>query len=829
MGNLCTVGIRFSLVLLSLAGSVTLNGQQAGPSTLPLVSLDSIQYLGGFRLPAQTVNGDSYAGGGMAVAFNPAGNSLFVSSYFGNVAEVSIPQPVNSPDPEALPFASFLQPFADPTEGRVHEATFGYGGGISSLLVYNNRLYGTAQIYYDASNEQRVSHYSRALQLNQPSFSGWSQVWEPTKQGYVSGFLAAVPAEWQAPLGGAVLAGGCCVPIVSRTSFGPSAFAFDPMQIGKPAVSATPSLYYDGAHQTLGEWMNMSVPNEVYNQSIEIHGMVVVAGTRTVLYLGRNGTGVPCYGNGTANKSLVGSYGPDGALYCYDLSDSSKGTHAWPYRYQIWAYDLNDFAAVKAGVKQPWDVVPYGVWPLTLPTPSNEVRLGGASYDAATQTLYVAQRLADVGGLAYRPIIHAFHLAVAPPDAGARPTVSEVTLHSDKASPQPTGAPITFTAQPTDGVAPYQYRWLIWDGTTVDVAADWTTADHYTWTPTTPNGDYRVGVWVRSAGNTTNAPEAQTAVAFPISPSTTAGRVTAVGLVANRAAPQPPFTPITWTAAPVGGVGPYQYKWLIGDGPSATVAANWSPLNAFVWTPSSPNTHRISVWVRSAGNGADAAEATASHMFPIVDAGNASPAPVSTVTLSPNKVAPQTPGTTITWTAAPSGGTAPFVYKWFVSDGTVWSTVANWASSPSFSWTPAVANAQHRVRVWVKRAGNSADQPEAVAEQGFVISASTPPVTGTAVTAVTLTANKPSPQPAGSTVVFTATALNGVAPLQYQWWVFDGAQWTAASGWVSINTLRWQRNTPGTYYQVSVRVRSAGSTNAQGEATATVHYVLNDR
>ena len=138
----------------------------------------------------------------------------------------------------------------------------------------------------------------------------------------------------------------------------------------------------------------------------------MIAGTRTALYFGRNGIGPPCYGNGTADKSLDGKNSPDGTKYCYDPTNNSKGSHAYPYRYQVWAYDLNDFAAVKAGQKRPWQVVPYGVWPLTLPTPETTVRLGGVGYDAKNQLVYISQMGADPDGYSSRAVVHALRIAV---------------------------------------------------------------------------------------------------------------------------------------------------------------------------------------------------------------------------------------------------------------------------------------------------------------------------------------------------------------------------------------------------------------------------------
>ena len=93
-------------------------------------------------------------------------------------------------------------------------------------------------------------------------------------------------------------------------------------------------------------------------------------------------------------------------LYCYDPTNAAKGTHGYPYRYQIWAYDLADFAAVKAGAKQPWDVVPYGVWPFELPTPEQTVRIGGVAYDAQRQLLYVSQYVRRYRRLLRTPADH---------------------------------------------------------------------------------------------------------------------------------------------------------------------------------------------------------------------------------------------------------------------------------------------------------------------------------------------------------------------------------------------------------------------------------------
>jgi hypothetical protein len=397
-------GAMTRLILAILVAGVSLTAQTADPTTLPLLTEKALQYVGAFRLPATSTNGTDFSFGGRVMAFNPASGSLFVTSRWGAVAEISIPAPVNSADINALPFATYLQPFVDPTEG--HLAQVGTDGiNVVGLLVSGSQLIGTASIYYDANNTQAVSHFSRSLQLDQKSFSGWSQVWDQGRQGYVAGWMANVPSEWQARLGGPALTGQCCIPIVSRTSVGMAAFAFDPAKVGQPKVPASPLLYYTQDHTTLGKWEGS---NAVYGATTSIAGMAVIAGTRSVLYLGRNGTGPHCYGDATPNKALADA---SGGHLCYNPFTSDKGSHAYPYNYQVWAYDLNDFAAVKAGKKKPWDMKPYAVWSLKLPIGSDApTDLGGVAYDAQRQLLHVSQIKLDPNGNA--AIVHTFKLTI---------------------------------------------------------------------------------------------------------------------------------------------------------------------------------------------------------------------------------------------------------------------------------------------------------------------------------------------------------------------------------------------------------------------------------
>jgi len=289
-----------------------------------------------------------------------------------------------------LATATVVQPFTDVTAGKL--GTLGAASmKIGGLLAYENRLYVSGFLYYDAAKTQVVSHL-----VSNVDFTATRDVKGPYQvgtvpAGFISGYFGVIPAAWQEALGGPVLNGNCCLPIIRRTSYGPAAFSLDPSQLGRTnPLPATPLVYYPIEHHTLGDWDTAS---EIFNGATEIRSVVFPDGTRSVLFFGRRGLGPFCYGIG-------GASGGD----CHDPSDPYKGTHGYPYNYSVWAYDANDLAAVKRGEKQPWDVKPYDVWSLTLPFADPRVHIQGATYDPRGNRLFIAQSFGD-GDL---PLIHVF-------------------------------------------------------------------------------------------------------------------------------------------------------------------------------------------------------------------------------------------------------------------------------------------------------------------------------------------------------------------------------------------------------------------------------------
>ena len=94
--------------------------------------------------------------------------------------------------------------------------------------------------------------------------------------------------------------------------------------------------------------------------------------------------------------------------------------------------------------------------------------------------------------------------------------VASVTLQANVAPPQTAGSTIGWSAAALGGAAPYEYRWWVFSGGVWSAASAWTTSSTYSWMPTVASDSYKVGVEVRSAGNSADAGEASASVPFPI-------------------------------------------------------------------------------------------------------------------------------------------------------------------------------------------------------------------------------------------------------------------------------------------------------------------------
>ena len=401
----------------------------AGASKCPRLTAAHFTYLGGMRLPygnftgsTQNFTGGFHTGGGHHMAINPSTGTLFVSGYCqGCVAELDVSgiTPAITPTWSALPqVPSVVQNMFDISEGHIQKDFTAVWGEsfLTGLLVdvTNQKLIGSATVQYDANGMQNLSHFSHALTLATSSFSGWSAMssQDGRNVAFRSGFMSPIPTEWQTALGGDSLTGQCCVSIVSRTSNGPAAFSFHAGDLGKPAVTSSALVYYTmepdpPGHPTLGPWEGQ---NHVYGATTDINGMVLIPGTRTLLYYGRNGLGAYCYGDGVSTS-------PPPSGKCYDPEFAAKGQHAYPYTLQWWFYDVADLKRVKDGESDPWEPIPYAVTPIKdFPIPQPYSYAGGLAYNPTTRRLYVMETGADQhnGTLALAPILHVYSVSIPP-------------------------------------------------------------------------------------------------------------------------------------------------------------------------------------------------------------------------------------------------------------------------------------------------------------------------------------------------------------------------------------------------------------------------------
>lgn len=405
------IHFRFrSLSILAVAASLILTagteselsariGAMPAPSSAGLVQATDIGYVGSFRVPT---NADlNYDHSGHGLTYDPLRNSLFVSNYASRVSEISIPTPGNGTSLASLPTAALRQGPTDVLRGKRDLA----GDMIGGLLVNGNSLTVSAYLLYDANHTATVSHFRVSTDFSNTTVAGPVEVGSPSKAGIVAGPMAHIPYGWQSLLGGPALTGLCCVSIISRSSYGPSATVFDPATItaSTSVVPGTRVLYYPGAHPTLGDWNSSGT---LWNSAASMAGMVWIDGTDSVLFFGRKGDNY-CYGFGDV---------------CGDPTSPHKGDHAYPYNYFVWAYDANDLLAVKNGQKQTWEVVPYATWSFNMPMATGHKILRGVAYDPSAQRIFLAEQKADGSQVLIRVL--QLGVAPAPPSpSNAMPTV----------------------------------------------------------------------------------------------------------------------------------------------------------------------------------------------------------------------------------------------------------------------------------------------------------------------------------------------------------------------------------------------------------------------
>ncbi len=397
-------------VVLSHSSAVVTVGDDDGTAP-PLFQLSDMQYLGGFRVPTGRQGSASFEFGGNGLAFNPANNSLFIGSHVDqglHVAEISIPaQLATNGVVSSMPTASVLQPFVNlgslistNSNGGTTSPVFNYENlNLGGLLVANGGLTGAMFNGYTNAEAANSTHsHFRTSTLNLASLTSTSQVGlldvRNSSTGLSGrlrgGYMAEVPEQWREYIGANYVTGASAQNRIEHSSAGPALFGFD---ANNPAGSSGDPLVYYPISNAL-QWSSQYVAQPLFNGTTKIDGVAFVPGTRSIIFIGSNGLSEIGYG--------VGSKFGDSARP-YSGFHSKNGN----YKYQIWAYDIDDFMAVRNGSRASWDIRPTSVVNFDLPTPEPARYIGGTAFDPSTGRLYIAQKLA---GADYTPVIHVYQL-----------------------------------------------------------------------------------------------------------------------------------------------------------------------------------------------------------------------------------------------------------------------------------------------------------------------------------------------------------------------------------------------------------------------------------
>src|SRR5207253_1450561 len=203
------------------------------------------------------------------------------------------------------------------------------------------------------------------------------------------------------------------------------------------------------------------------------------------------------------------------------------------------------------------------------------------------------------------------------------------------------------------------------------------------------------------------------------------------------------------------------------------------------------------------------------------------PSPARLISVTSDKTAPQTLGTTVTFTATATDGTAPYQFKWWLNTdgGPVWTLLQDWSTSNTLMWTPTVANPAYQIATWVRSSGNPADTYENNAFTSFAINPRPPARLNSA------RLDYSELHVAGTHVPFPATPTGGTAPYQFQWWLNTHFPYTSLfrSDWSTSNTLMWTPTVANPAYQIATWVRSSGNPADTYENNAFTSFAINPR
>jgi len=374
------------------------------------------------------------------------------------------------------------------------------------------------------------------------------------------------------------------------------------------------------------------------------------------------------------------------------------------------------------------------------------------------------------------------------------------------ASPANYGTNVTWTVTAQGGVGSYQYQFSRLGpdtGGAYVIAQDWGAFSTWTWnTNLVAAGSNYIRVKVRNSDLTGTA-------VYQDKPYTVVGNTIVISSIAPSPAGHVNIGgTVTWTATATGGTGIYEYQFLHYGPDTGGVYVSvqpWGSSNKWTWntTGSVTGNHYVQVKVRNT-NGTGAV----SLISPVYKVCT----PLTVSTILPSPASPAGVGTNVTWTATPTGGTGTYEYRFLrygPDTGGVYVEVQPWGASKTWVWnTTGAVTGNHYIQV---KARNS-DGTDATSKISamFTLQSAAPPIVINSILPGTA-----SPVNAGASVIWTADATGGTAPLQYQFLrngPDTGGAYSVVKDWSSAVSWTWDTTgAAGTHY-VMVKVRNANGT-----------------
>jgi hypothetical protein len=392
-----------------------------GAANCPLLTASNFGISGGamtvtgyYKLPDPPFASIQPLYAGVAVKSGDPTKLWWTTGYF--LAELNIPTIVNNPSPATWSTASFVQTSPGPGYVQVNDGdpfTSGLfcdevecqdttNGFVSSVLDIGTHVILGGFNYFDNRGSGAIDKALFRVSRTLASFSypGAVRGWDGDgvvniTQSFVSQFCGHTPTEWQTALGNIHYCGGSSsIPIVSRTTNGPSIVMLDLGQVNTTTVTGQGLLYYlgSGPTATLGQYDDTDVTSEVWDSTAILAGCQMINGTRTMVCLYMHGTGTAygrCYGTTPVPTGDCG-------ITIDDPEYQGIGYHAPPYVWRYMLYDLNKLKAVRDGTGG-WtheNVAPYESGEFTITANVFQHRMLGLAYDATNHRLHTLLRRA---------------------------------------------------------------------------------------------------------------------------------------------------------------------------------------------------------------------------------------------------------------------------------------------------------------------------------------------------------------------------------------------------------------------------------------------------